>query len=171
MCDRDSRTRSLIRLLSEIADHATELTRDWWSARWWPEGDEPPKHYLERFDELSLGGDHVDPAAVRADLERLAKVCKVVKSYVDKHVAHIDGDRESHGPVTLGEIHTAADTVYEVFHRWYQLVTNAVLATPLAEPWEHGFTVSWITRDEASEILARREAETRELESRLRGGE
>lgn len=167
MCDQDTRTRSLVRLLSEIEENAAELTRDWWAGRWWPEGDDPPDRYLDGFNELSSGGDHVDPAVVRADLEKLADACKVVKGYVDKHVAHIDGDRQSLGPVTLGDVHTAADTVYEVFHRWYQLVTNTVLTVALVEPWEHGFTVPWITDDEASEIIARREAESKVLENRL----
>lgn len=53
MCDQDTRTRSLVRLLNEIEDHAAELTREWWAGRWWPEGDDPPDHYLDRFDELS----------------------------------------------------------------------------------------------------------------------
>lgn len=167
MCDAKGRTRSLVRLLGEIKANASELTREWWIGRWHPPTDNPTAAYLESFDRLSSGGDHVDPEIVNDDLDRLGDVCCTVKRYVDKHVAHVDADRFTVKPVTLGEVHTAVDVVYEVFHRWYQLVTNAGLATPFAEPWEHIFTVPWIGQPDASAIFASRQAESEELEEHL----
>lgn len=168
MCDRDTRTRSLVRLLEEIKEHAPELTREWWMGRWWPPDDEPSEPYLAQFDELSSGGDHVDPAVVQADLDRLTEVSGVIREYVNKFVAHLDGDRARVGPVTLGELHEAADTVYEVFHRWYELVTNVTLTVPAIEHWETVLTRPWITEEQAFAIFERRRAELKQLEQDLR---
>lgn len=149
LCDPDSRTRSLVRLLTEIEEHVAELTGDWRVGRRSRAGGEPSERYLKEFDELSSEGEHVDPALVRKDLEELHKALEAVKPYVNKYVAHLDADRKSFGSVKLGELHAAVDRVYQVFHCWYQLVSNVILTAPLVEPWEHGFTVAWITEDQA----------------------
>lgn len=124
-------------------------------------------HRARQFDELALGGDHVGPAVVAADREKVVGACAVVKGYVDKHLAHIDAHGSTNTSVKVGDVHGSVATIYDVFHRWYQLLTNVVLGVPLVEPWEETLTIPWITEAQASEIFSRRSAEAEELENRL----
>jgi len=167
MCDLNSQTRSLARLLEEIKEHASSLTKDWWMGRWYAPDEAPPENYVKAFATWSSEGEHVDPEVVQRDLDILRDCRSAVTPYVNKYVAHLDKDRASAIRVTLGEVHAAAESVYRVFHRWYQLVTNVALSVPVVGAWEQVFTVRWITDEKAREVLARREVELRELEKGL----
>ena len=95
-------------------------------------------------------------------------MCDDVKRYVNKHIAHLDADRDAVS-LTLGDVHGGADTVYEVFHHWYQLISNTSLAVMDPQPWEYIFTAGWIGEDDAAGLFEARSRDSKELEDRVSG--
>ena len=156
LSDSDARTNSLRRLLDEIEEDAAQLTREWWMSRAL-EGAEGT--WERRFLELSNGTESLDPQVVSNDRERLLEACEAMKGYVDKHIAHLDADRDGIDMPTIGDAHTAVKVIYQIYHRWYQIVTGDALA-PLEPPrWEHVLSVAWIDDDTAASISNRRREE------------
>jgi hypothetical protein len=156
LSDRDNRTNSLVRLLQEIEAGTEHLTRDWWMSTAVP-GDE--RVWEHRFNELSAGGDAIDPGVVNRDRERVVAACEKVKSYVDTHIAHLDADRDRIDMPTIGDVHDAIRTIYSIYHNWFVVVTRESLA-PLEPPrWEDVLSMAWINSETASQISERRREE------------
>lgn len=150
MHDKDTRSMSLRCLLIDIKSHPSVLSRNW------------------RESKLSDRGEYNLPELIDMEIVKLDNSSEQVKPYATKYVAHLDGDRESIERPNLGELHKAADLLYEVYHRWYELICQVVLLSPSRRPWEQIFTVPWITVPQAEVIVGRRKAEFGELERRLR---
>ena len=156
LSDRDDRTRSLRRLLEEVEEGAEQLTREWWMSRA-PEDLEDT--WAAQFEEISRGNPNVDAGVVREDRKRLVNACEIIKAYVDKHIAHLDADREEIEMPTIGDAHDAISVIYQVFHRWYQVITGAALALVQPPRWEHVLAMPWIDIETAASIADRRREE------------
>lgn len=99
----------------------------------------------------------------REDRKSLKKRTKKIKLYINSYIAHLDKERrdsyQAQGPVTLEDLHNTADEIWRIYRRWFREICNTHLAAPFRNPWEVVFTYPWITKDQASKIVARRNVE------------
>jgi hypothetical protein len=151
--DRDTRSVSLWRLLTDIADHPEVMTRERYVALWLPEvrdetdreirTAEANKTYDDRF--AGAGNDVIPPERTLEDRERLEHLAEPVTVFVNKRVAHSDEENLPAAP-TYAEIDGAVDELGELLRKYVSLLEAAWLAeiAPVhQEPWERAFTVAW----------------------------
>jgi hypothetical protein len=143
LCDIDSRTISLARLLGDIAQHPESIKRDVWiSIRrgYWRD---------DRLNGLweEWGGDvgtHLDPQVLSRDRERLREGTREIRTYVDRHVAHLDANREEFAvELTFDDLHTAFRLVYDTYRRYHGMLTGAALADLAMPAWRGIFRIAW----------------------------
>ena len=158
--DLDYRVASLARLLTEVAEHAEQLTPEWWVGLWNIEAeDDYERTYARGQWDDTFGGDvgvHLDPAIPRADLERLRNESEAVKKYVDKHIAHSEDPGPPKDPgsappeeatLTVDEIDHAIDLIGEIYTHYYTLFTAsgwAFLEPAIQHDWLAPFRQAWI---------------------------
>jgi hypothetical protein len=168
--DTDDQVASLGRLILEVGETPTLLTRDWWLSLWSEDGDGDDPYWQrvaeDAWAEHYAGevGDHLDPAIAAIDLVELREGSQTVKEYVDRNVAHLDARMisSSDGPptatppdaptrrgsnLTLNEVHDAIDLIGRLFQKYGHLLTAASWAelTPvLQHDWEAVFRIPWI---------------------------
>jgi hypothetical protein len=131
---------SLATLVKDVGSHASEITAAWWA------GLDPNLDARDFRPFQAVGTDHFDPAIGDRDLIQLRKAVSRVKKYVNQHLAHRDPNPTKDIP-TFGEIHSAMDSVGEVFRKYYMLLTGAdrLFMVPIPQPgWHRPFTVSWL---------------------------
>jgi hypothetical protein len=142
---------SLAKLIQEVRDDASRITREFWIGLW----HEPPfgfetliaqKGWAEQYGgEVS---DHVDPAIPAADLVALTDAAARVKYYVDQHVAHADASAASASvTLTLDEVHDAIEVIGDLFRRYYNLLTAASyveLVPVIQHDWLAVFREPWL---------------------------
>jgi hypothetical protein len=146
--DTDPRVITLGRLLTEIENDASRITRPVLAAIWQPEDS-----WDERDLDQALGrfsgsvGDHVDPAIVAADLDALRTGAAKVSTYVDRHLAHLDSKPVPASDLpTLDDLHAAIDVIGVLFRRYHLLLTSAdmpMLVPVIQHSWTAPFRVAW----------------------------
>ncbi len=130
LCDRRTDTTSLWRFLMDMKKHHTLLSREWWENTWRPSDHatrtlfpDDYRRHLERFEKMSNGNPYIDRTYIQKYIDELNELSKNVKGHVDLSVAHTSKHRESKRPkLPIGEIHSAADGIYDIFRHWYQLI-------------------------------------------------
>ncbi len=132
--DRSEDTRSLIRLLDDLEKNRGLL----------------PQLGIDATD---LGSHNRQLAAIRAK----------VGDYVNRRVAH-HSTRPRRHTLTVGEVHQAADSLFNIYHHWHQNVCNVISVPPTVtdlplDQWECLFTRAWVTPDQATHIAERRRTE------------
>lgn len=166
--DTGEQAASLGRLICEMGETPTLLTRDWWLGLWSNSEDDPYwRNVAEKaWSEEFAGGidDHLDPAIPRADLANLRDGSEKVRRYVDHNVAHLDArtvpnpdgpptgtppdaPARKGGELTLNEVHEAIDLIGTLFKKYGSLLTAAAwveLTPALQHDWEAVFRVPWI---------------------------
>lgn len=139
---------SLGKLIEEISDDATRLTREVWMAL----NDDADPYWVgvaERNWTEHYGGrvhDHLDPAIAVADLDALRHAAASVRHYVDKHVAHAEASPPA-VTLTLTEVHDTIDTIGHLFKKYAFLLTGkgwGSLDPAIQHPWQAAFTVPWM---------------------------
>lgn len=146
---------SLGKLIQEIRDDASRITREFWIGLW---GDEEWKlSEAERGWQRQYAGsvgDHLDPAIPAADFDALTDAAASVKAYVDQHVAHADSSAAAAEiTLTIGEVHDAIDVIGDLFKRYYNLLTASsyVLLVPaIQHDWKAVFREPWIRPNAAN---------------------
>ena len=126
MVDPDNDSDSLLTLLTDIAAHPGDLnTTD-------------PAMQL-------AGAGTIDPAKVRADIERLKTAAATTRKYVNKHIAHIDRKGAPTVPTAL-EIDAAVELIGELSQKYTLLLTGGGLRLGIRVTfdWTSVFTVPWI---------------------------
>jgi hypothetical protein len=130
--DRDMSTLGLLNLLYEIADRPTIINRGRYRAKWKPTRDSERwmcEHAFDSFNPTKYPSeperDHIDPAVVNSDRERLLAETEKVRRFVEQTFAH--RARGTPETVTWGEFHSAIDVMVEVFKKYYALLTQASL--------------------------------------------
>jgi hypothetical protein len=90
------------------------------------------------FDRYADGdGDHVDPSAVRRDLEHWKSTAGTIKGIVDKRIAHFAAIDNSDIPrATFDDLDRAIDTVAEYIRKYTLLFTASSIA--IMEPQMSG---------------------------------
>ncbi len=143
--DADPRVISLGRLLNEIEAEPERLTRHWYLSM---SAVDDQSHAAQLWETSWFAGPHtahVGPAAIRADLDRLADESVNVRAYVDRHLAHYDKKSLPELP-TVADLHSAVETIGELGTRYAGLLLNTYWATlvpiiqynwlaPFQEPW------------------------------------
>ena len=147
--DTNRDAASLGKLIEEIRDDPSRITREFWIGLW----DEPPfgfEHVIAQKGWAEQYGrevrDHLDPAIPAADFEMLRTVAANVKAYVDEHVAHADAAAAS-VTLTLGDVHAAVEVIGDLFKRYYNLLTAgsyAELVPAIQHDWQAVFRVPWL---------------------------
>jgi hypothetical protein len=151
--DRDKRSVSLWRLLTDIADHPEVMTRERYVALYENDDDERPgaqealaQRANEDFEKFAgPGKDVIAPERTLEDQERLERLAEPVTVFVNKRVAHSDEENLPAAP-TYAELDAAVEELGELLRKYVALLTAAWLAeiAPVhQEPWERAFTVAW----------------------------
>jgi hypothetical protein len=175
----DEDVASLARVIFEMRETPTLLTREWWVGLWSEPDDEEEWTYwraraVRGWDEQFGGdvGDHLDPSIPEADLDALLDESKKVRDYVDMHVAHFDArtirrdggqpepepedapTRKGAELPTLDDVHETIDLIGRLFTKYENLLTAATWAelTPtLQHNWEAIFETRWKPPEEDSD--------------------
>lgn len=141
----------LRKLIVDIQDHATELTRAAWLATWGEIGPDERDLANEEFDAFSAGGAHVDPEMVRKDVADLDEAVERARKFVNKQVAHLDSDRalgrREFEKLSLDELDGALDRIGQLHEKYHLLVCGSSLAGCTPTPqynWRSAFTVPWL---------------------------
>jgi AbiU2 len=144
---------SLGKLIQEIRDDPTRISREFWVGLW----DTADPVELQTADaqwQSAFGASlHVDPEIAASDFALLVATASGVKAYVDEQVAHADASAASASiTLTLKDVHDAIDVIGELFRKYYTLLTASSMATlvPIIEhDWTAVFRVPW-TKPERS---------------------
>lgn len=135
---------TLVRLLRSIQAHPGVITRERFLAKWsqlqTEDGD--PHGTFSQWANAGFnafggpGGEKVDPAIVRADLEQLKAKSRAVTRWADQYAAH--SNVKSPPTLTFAQLHDAVDHLGEVMNRYRYLLTGsnfAFIAPALGSPW------------------------------------
>lgn len=164
--DRDRRVASLARLIMQVRDKPSAITREYWIGQWRDDPDDGPwiAREAERgWAEQYAGdvGDHLDPAIPTADYDRLQTESAKVTRFVNEHVAHShDALRRSDAKhaaqvenvsadaaLSAKEVHEVVDVIGELFKKYFNLLTAssyAFLVPVLQHDWLAAFRVPWM---------------------------
>jgi hypothetical protein len=135
---------SLRRLLEELRDNASIVTRKYWVGLW-------AGHPLEsgadrRFDKFAgKGGAHVDPRMIQSDIDGLQAQLNKCETYVDKRLAHFDKGASPSTP-TYRQLDEALLALEKSLQKYYNMVTaNAIMSiTPTIQfNWKRVFDIPW----------------------------
>lgn len=132
--DRRRDTRSLKRLLDDLEKHR-----------------------------ILLAPLNIDDAELTNHINQLTAINKQVGDYVNRRIAH-HSRKPRRTQLTIGDLHEAADTLYDIYHHWHQNVCNVISIPPTVtdtqlEYWECLFTQAWINSEQAARIVESRRTE------------
>jgi hypothetical protein len=158
--DRDARSVSLVRLLTDLEETLKSVEETLKEER-----EERPdtlsranflKNYRaelreageRHYDKLVGAGEkRVDAALVRSDLDRFcaAAATETVREFVNKRAAHWDEDADD-PKVSLGEVDAALDILSALVDKYWRLLTGSggTVGPKLSPEWKGVFTVPWI---------------------------
>jgi hypothetical protein len=153
--DRQDGTENLLNLLFDIVEHPTVVNRARYLARWGPEQPVHRGHASLDFDHFGLvriagqtEADHIGPAVISADLERIRTGAEHLREYVERTRAHrspVQG-LDTAG-MTFGALHEALWSLREVIAKYYALLTQASIGQWEAVPQFSSiepFTSPWV---------------------------
>jgi HEPN superfamily AbiU2-like protein len=141
---------SLGKLIEEIRDDASRVTREFW-VELWDDSDpwmlrEAERGWTKHF--AGGVGNHLDPSIPATDLDVLTAAAFKVKGYVDQHVAHSDASAvPASVTLTLKDVHEVIDTIGHLFKKYNNLLTAStyVFLVPVIEhDWKAIFREPWI---------------------------
>jgi len=104
------------------------------------------KHYDKLVGE---GAAHPSKAYFNKDTTDLNIFTKTLKNYVDKHVAHIDPNKQLTALPTWKDLNDATLKVEEYIKKYCSLIKAEgwVQLTPtIQEPWKAIFDIPWVAR-------------------------
>ena len=146
--DRDSRSVSLVRLLTEvevtIEERPNILSRANFVKNYRPELRETAERHYDKL--VGAEQQRADVTFVRCDLARFcaAAATETVREFVNKRAAHWD---EAADPkVKLGEVDTALDILSGLVDKYARLLTGSgsTLEPKLPRDWKKILTMPWI---------------------------
>jgi hypothetical protein len=104
----------------------------------------------EGFNRFAGTGDHLDPSIHIADIASLDRDAKLVKGFVDQHLAHTQAKPTAQMP-TFADLDEAIDSVGEMFKKYSTTLTGAswmTLEPALNHDWKAIFRLPWIAPPE-----------------------
>ena len=143
-------TCSLGRVITEMSKRADRLTRDYYvSLLGERSNNELMVQRMNRgFDRLANGADRLDPKVCARDLNELADSARAVITYVDEHVAHDAVASTTADLPTYADMHSAVDTIGEVFNKYHVALTGGwwyTLEPVIQEDWHAIFRLPWLS--------------------------
>lgn len=143
LCDSDARTISLARLLGDIVQCPASIERDLWIGI--RRGYFRDDSLDGLWEEWGGGvGTHLDPQVPLRDHCQLLEGTRAIKTYVDKHVAHLDANRQDFEvELTFADLHNAFQLVYDTYRRYHVMLTAASLADLAIPEWKGIFRIAW----------------------------
>ena len=147
LVDRSAGTISVVRLLGEIANHSTVVTRErhvalWRDAPWL---DQQAHENYDRFADRT--GDRLDRTLVRADQAAVTENVRVIETYVNDHVAH-RAERPSAVRPTYQQMNEAIEAIAEVLRKYASLLRATALVEMepiIQDDWQAPFRRPWLT--------------------------
>lgn len=142
---------SLGKLIEEIRDDPSRITREFWLAEWTSEDKflrmEAERGWTTQY--AGTVGDHLDPLIPAADFDALQAASADVRGYVDQHVAHAERPPRAPSQVTLtlSDIHDDIDVIGDLFKKYYNLLTASsyVFLVPVIQhDWLAIFREPWM---------------------------
>jgi len=140
---------SLARLLRQVAENPTLLTREWFVG-------EPPEEIRALveasansfFDQFAGDGNSiVAPAVVRSDLQQMQAALAALEVAADRTVAHLDRRGALERPQPQ-DIHEAVDVVLNMYQRYRTLTCRGPwefnIPQSVGDDWRELFKVPWI---------------------------
>ncbi len=140
LVDRRRDVISLGRLLEQIEQHPTEITRSWLVSHY-------PYALRRKAEDVFAafapgGGEFVDPAVIRSDADRLRGESRQIKKFVDEHVAH-HAVKAKPAP-TFADLHDLIDALVRLANHYGELLVQGGASQPVElEDWKQVFRVPW----------------------------
>lgn len=149
--DKDPRSISLYLLLMDIKKHPEILSRERYTALFKDSGFANDSNYINQgFDKLiGKGKDHIDPEDVAEDIKKLTEKTEVLKTYVNKTLAHLDKEKLEKLP-TIKDLDDSLDLIENLVQKYYAIFhAGRVGLLPVPQrPWKNIFKVPWIPKIE-----------------------
>jgi hypothetical protein len=145
--DKNPESISLYLLLIDLMKNPEILSRKRYKALFKGTGFEDDNNYINLcFDKLvGKANEHINPADVNNDINKLIKRTEVLKTYVNNIVAHLDKAKLEKLP-TIGDLDDAINLITELVQKYYAIFHAAwVEPQPIPQvPWKNIFKVPWI---------------------------
>lgn len=140
--DKDSRSISLARLLSEIVDYPRVLSRERFVGLYRPELQNVAHHEFDRH--VASGANHIHPTVAQTDLDALHKRTQDVERYGTKRVAHFDEKGPKNIP-TFQELDDALDLIHALRVKCLFLLRAVTYREPVwTYDWKAIFREPWV---------------------------
>jgi len=145
---RDTRSVSLYLLLKDIMENHEILSRERYTALF------KDTRYADDFDYINIGFDelvgegkeHIEPADVEDDINKLIRRTEVLTTYVNKTVAHLDKEKLEKLP-TVKDLDDSIDLIVKIVQKYYTILrAETIILQPVPQhPWKNIFKVAWIS--------------------------
>jgi hypothetical protein len=148
ICDKDTRTGSLVNFLQELKDKKDYLTRERF-VQLYPEDDRWDGIANADFDNLAGTGEQIfPPRIILEDILRITEEepFKKILLYRHQYIAHSDKGREEIS-ITFAELYQAFDIIEEIVKKYNLLLRSSQfvkLAPEMQGYWEEVLTIPWI---------------------------
>jgi hypothetical protein len=150
--DSDKRSVSLRRLLEEMRDHPTVLSRVRYRRLSRMANAHAPRRFVDHgFDRLvGPGQRHVSPKAIGREIRTLETKTDRLKGFVDKRIAHHDRSRVRRLPTyqELGSAITYLEFLVLRYLALFRAVHRQSLLPPWTYDWKEIFRHPWIPRED-----------------------
>lgn len=152
--DQQAGTENLRNLLFDMIEHPNVLTRARYRASWGQDGPFDRRHADRVFDGFKPkrvdgdpDADHIDPDAIRSDLDGMVATTERLREYAERTRAHRTPERNvDTASVTFNAMHEAIADVRRVVGKYYALLTLCAIAQwepvpqydtlePFMRPW------------------------------------
>ena len=147
LVDKNPKSISLYLLLKDIMDRPEILSRERYTALFKDTGFANDYYYINQgLDKLiGKGRDHIDPADVEQDKKILVDRTEVLKTYVNKTLAHLDKEKLKKLP-TIKDLDDSIDLIVKLVQKYYAIFhAGGVDLQPVPQrPWKNIFEVPWV---------------------------
>jgi hypothetical protein len=97
------------------------------------------------------GTDRIDPEPINSDKEELESKVKLVKTFADKWIAHLDKDRQDYPPPDIFEFDGLIDYLDKLYCKYLRWLTASDMESAEPKiflPWAAAYSVPWIPPNE-----------------------
>lgn len=160
LCDKDSRTVSLRRLLTDIEMNSCMITREWFRSSWNREGTDDESRIDRAFDRWSGENDNcVDGKIVGKFLAELVQQYERVSRFINKCIAHKDESKTAQSlTVRYMDLHDVVDSIERQTARLISLLRQEMCLRLLPRKqynWRKVFHEPWLPKLDPSSVRAK----------------
>lgn len=151
--DGDSKSASILRLLSQMSMCAEQLTYARYLQQFPEEKDQQVPWQQFTYEQFSRDGVTFDRSIVDADIAKTEEVAHNIKTLVDRSFAHLD-QRGCTETITYKEARDAVDHFNRLVCKYHGFITShgyGDLKASIVFPWKRIFKVPFIRPDDYSD--------------------